>query len=123
MKYDAQKVADMKKLKLCNQHYIGKGCCHYVSGNNNCPHRHDMELTKEDKYWLRVVSRETLCKKHKQCRDPDCIYGHQCPYPKSGKPKECINGARCRFREMHGMKQEVTERIAAVELRRVDQDQ
>jgi hypothetical protein len=110
MTYDAQKVAEMKKHKYCNQHYIGKGCCHYICGNDNCPHRHDVDLSKEDKQWLRLVARETVCKKGTSCRDPDCIYGHHCPYPKHGSV--CVNGDGCRFRAMHGMDLTVASRTS-----------
>jgi hypothetical protein len=113
--YDAQKVADMKKLKYCNQHYIGKGCCHYICGNNNCPHKHDADLSREDKQWLRLVARETVCKKGTACRDPDCIYGHQCPYPKSGPGSMCVNGHACRFKMMHGMDLVVASRIPSAD--------
>jgi hypothetical protein len=113
MSYDAQKVAEMKKFKYCNQHYIGKGCCHYICGNDNCPHRHDVNLSKEDKKWLRLVARETVCKKGTSCRDADCIYGHHCPYPKSGSGSVCVNGDSCRFRAMHGMDLVVATRIPA----------
>jgi hypothetical protein len=108
MDYDHDKVYRLKQIKLCNQHYIGKGCCHYNAANGACPHRHDLKLSKEDLKWLRVVARETVCKKGTQCLELDCIYGHHCPYPKqtegSMRGIGCINGDNCRFaKEMHGM--------------------
>jgi hypothetical protein len=112
--YDAQKVADMEKLKYCNQHYIGKGCCHYNCGNRNCPHRHDAKLSLQEKQVLRLVARETVCKKGTSCRDPDYIYGHQCPYPKSGSGSICVNGHACRFKMMHGMDLVVASRVPPV---------
>jgi hypothetical protein len=98
----------LKKLKLCNQHYIGRGCCHWQAKNGACPHKHEYQLSTKDKKWLRVVARETVCKKGTYCVDFECIYGHHCPYPKANEGSMrgigCINGDACRFgREMHGM--------------------
>ncbi|SMY21158.1 unnamed protein product [Zymoseptoria tritici ST99CH_1A5] len=108
MDYDHDRVYELKKLKLCNQHYIGRGCCHWEAGNGACPHKHDYPLSAKDKNWLRVVARETVCKKGTYCLDFECIYGHHCPYPKANEGSMrgigCINGDACRFgREMHGM--------------------
>ncbi|KAK4632234.1 hypothetical protein CLAFUW4_03515 [Fulvia fulva] len=108
MEYHHDRVYELKKMKYCNQHYIGRGCCHWNSGNGNCPHKHDTKLSKDDLKWLRVVARETVCKKGASCLEFDCIYGHHCPYPKmtegSLRGIGCINGESCRFaKEMHGM--------------------
>ena len=108
MDYNHDKVYELKKQKFCNQHYIGRGCCHHEAGNGACPHKHELKLSKDDLKWLRVVARETVCKKGTGCLDFDCIYGHHCPYPKmmegSMRGIGCINGDNCRFgREMHGM--------------------
>lgn len=108
MDYDHERVYELKKAKYCNQHYIGRGCCHWEAGNGACPHKHDTKLNKDDLKWLRVVARETVCKKGTSCLDFECIYGHHCPYPKmtegSMRGVGCINGEHCRFaREMHGM--------------------
>lgn len=107
--YDHNAVFDLKQKKLCNQHYIGRGCCHHKAANRACPHRHDYPLSKEGEKWLRVVARETVCKKGTACLEFDCIYGHHCPYPKATEgtlrgSKYCINGEKCRFAdEMHGI--------------------
>lgn len=116
MDYDHDRVYALKQLKLCNQHYIGRGCCHHDAGNGACPHKHDYPLTDKDKKWLRVVARETVCKKGTACIDFECIYGHHCPYPKafegSMRGIGCINGNDCRFaREMHGMDMAVAKVI------------
>lgn len=108
MDYNHEKVYELKKMKYCNQHYIGRGCCHHSAGNGACPHRHEPKLSGDDLKWLRVVARETVCKKGTACTEFDCIYGHHCPYPKvqegSMKGVACINGENCRFgSEMHGM--------------------
>lgn len=125
MDYDHNKVYELKQHKLCNQHYIGRGCCHYEAGNRNCPHRHDMKLNSEDLKWLRVVARETVCKKGTACRELGCIYGHHCPYPKlpdgPRKGVDCINGASCRFhKDMHGMDMKVAKTVQESEDHLID---
>ncbi|KAF2161004.1 hypothetical protein M409DRAFT_70078 [Zasmidium cellare ATCC 36951] len=119
MEYNHEKVYELKKMKYCNQHYIGRGCCQHSAGNGACPHRHEPKLNKDDLKWLRVVARETVCKKGTACTEIDCIYGHHCPYPKvqegSNKGIACINGDNCRFgSEMHGM-DTVVDRILRAE--------
>ncbi|KAF7187199.1 hypothetical protein HII31_11454 [Pseudocercospora fuligena] len=125
MEYDHDKVFSLKKIKLCNQHYIGRGCCHYQAGNRNCPHRHDAILSAEDRKWLRVVARETVCKKGTACLELDCIYGHHCPYPKQTEGPQkgvaCINGVSCRFaKEMHGMDKTVAKTLREQDLDLMD---
>ncbi|EME86132.1 uncharacterized protein MYCFIDRAFT_82071 [Pseudocercospora fijiensis CIRAD86] len=125
MEYDHEKVFSLKKIKLCNQHYIGRGCCHYQAGNRNCPHRHDLNLSAEDRKWLRVVARETVCKKGTACLELDCIYGHHCPYPKQTEGPQkgiaCINGVNCRFaKEMHGMDMTVAKTLREQDLELMD---
>ncbi|KXL41833.1 hypothetical protein M433DRAFT_146227 [Acidomyces richmondensis BFW] len=107
--YDYNEVHRIKKLKVCNQHYLGvNGCCHFNAGKlEKCPHRHDIKLNKAELYCLRVVSRETPCKKGMECDDIHCIYGHRCPFPAANEggvrgSGTCLNGENCRFpREMH----------------------
>lgn len=123
MDYDHDRVYELKKLKLCNQHYIGRGCCHHVAGNGACPHKHDYPLSAKDSKWLRVVARETVCKKGTGCIDPECIYGHHCPYPKANEGSMrgigCINGEACRFaREMHGMDMTVAKVLTQKDLQK-----
>ncbi|KAH9827470.1 zinc finger protein [Teratosphaeria destructans] len=110
LEYDKDEVQRLKKIKLCNQHYIGpNGCCHYNAGKEDkCPHRHDKKMTKHELHCLRIVARETPCKKKMDCDDPTCIYGHRCPFPTATEggmrgSGYCLNGENCRFaREMHG---------------------
>lgn len=108
--YDRDEVQRLKKIKLCNQHYIGIGCCHFNAGKaGKCPHKHDMKLSTPERYWLRVVARETPCKKGLFCDDPKCIYGHRCPFPVATEGSMrgsalCLSGDHCRFGpEMHGV--------------------
>lgn len=109
LEYDRDEVQRVKKFKACNQHYIGKGCCHYNADKaDKCPHGHHYKLTTAELKTLRVVARETPCKKGHSCEDPECIYGHRCPFPVategSMRGTGCLNGELCRFpRSMHGM--------------------
>lgn len=110
MEYDRSEVQRIKKLKSCNQHYIGNGCCHYNAGKaNKCPHHHHLTFTPAELNTLRVVARETPCKRGHECDDPKCIYGHQCPFPVAVEGSMrgsglCLNGESCRFpASMHGM--------------------
>ena len=110
MQYDREEVQRLKKLKACNQHYIGFGCCHYNAGKaDKCPHSHHYQFTAAELKTLRVVARETPCKRSHECDDPKCIYGHQCPFPAASEGSMrgsglCLNGEGCRFpASMHGM--------------------
>lgn len=109
LEYDHDEVHRIKKLKSCNQHYIGVGCCHWNAGKGDkCPHNHEYKFTATELKWLRVCARETPCKKGHDCDDPKCIYGHHCPFPiateGSMRGVGCLNGDACRFpRSMHGM--------------------
>lgn len=118
--YDKDEVARLKKIKMCNQHYIGQGCCHWNAGKaDKCPHRHDVKLTSQERYWLRVVARETPCKKGAYCDDVKCIYGHRCPFPVANEGSSrgsgmCLNGDHCRFpRDMHGVDTKIVKTIRA----------
>ncbi|KAK4541043.1 hypothetical protein LTR36_008412 [Oleoguttula mirabilis] len=117
LEYDRDEVLRLKRLKMCNQHYIGNGCCHYNAGKpDKCPHRHDVKLSNQSRYTLRVVARETPCKKGFECDDAKCIYGHRCPFPLATEGSSrgsgmCLNGDNCRFpREMHGVDTKVVKR-------------
>jgi hypothetical protein len=107
--YDRDEVQRIKKLKSCNQHYIGIGCCHYNAGREDkCPHNHDFTFSAADLKTLRVVAKETPCKKGHECDDPKCIYGHICPFPLATEGSMrgigCLNGEACRFpKSMHNM--------------------
>lgn len=120
LQYNREEVQRIKKLKSCNQHYIGVGCCHYNAGKaDKCPHNHHYDFTPAELRTLRVVARETPCKKGHECEDPNCIYGHQCPFPLAVEGSlrgsgQCLNGENCRFpASMHGVDQ------AAIKITRV----
>ncbi|KAK0264199.1 hypothetical protein LTR91_010182 [Friedmanniomyces endolithicus] len=116
--YDREEVIRLKKLKMCNQHYIGGGCCHYNAGKSDkCPHKHEIRVTAQERYLLRVVARETPCKKGLFCDDKKCIYGHRCPFPVATEGSlrgsgRCLNGEHCRFgHEMHGVDSKVVKTV------------
>lgn len=116
--YDRDEVQRLKKVKFCNQHYIGQGCCHYNAGKpEKCPHKHERKLNPQELYWLRVVARETPCKKGLYCDDAKCIYGHRCPFPKATEggmrgSGQCLLGENCRFsREMHEVDVKIVKTI------------
>ena len=107
--YDRDEILRIKALRLCNQHYIGGGCCHYNAGRaDKCPHTHRTQLTARDRGWVRAVARETPCKRGHMCDEAKCIYGHQCPWPRASNEDArafpCSLAASCRFqRSMHDM--------------------
>ncbi len=107
--YDRDEVQRVKKMKGCNQHYIGMGCCHYNAGRpDKCPHNHHYNFTRQELKTLRVVAKETPCKRGHECDDKNCIYGHMCPFPLatqgSMRGVGCLIGDDCRFpRSMHDM--------------------
>nr|POE85070.1 hypothetical protein CFP56_68639 [Quercus suber] len=107
--YDRDEMQKLRKTKWCNQHFIGIGCCHFnASKPEKCPHVHEGHLTTRQKSSLRVIARETPCKRGAACDDLNCIYGHRCPFPRategSMRGLGCLNGDSCRFPiEMHGL--------------------
>ena len=109
LEYEREEVQRLKKLKACNQHYIGIGCCHYNAGKSDkCPHSHHHKFTAAELKMLRVVARETPCKRGHSCDNIKCIYGHQCPFPPATEGSMrgigCLNGDACRFPyTMHAM--------------------
>ncbi|KAK3063578.1 hypothetical protein LTS18_014422 [Coniosporium uncinatum] len=112
--YLRDEVIRLKKLKLCNVHFL-KPPCPYGAG---CPHQHHPATTptKKDLEILKLVARMAPCTYGSGCDDPRCIYGHRCPAPEAKDlralrerggevgGKNCIFGAECRFpEELHGM--------------------
>ena len=97
----------VKKIKMCNMHYLHPNGCKFSEGK--CQHRHDYKATNAEIDILRSVSGETACLNGVRCSDVPCLYGHRCPYPPvtegSMRGLVCQMGEKCRFpREMHGIK-------------------
>jgi len=103
--YKKDEVSRVKKLKLCNPHYLQGGC---FQRDAKCTHEHDYKCTKSELETLKLVARMSCCVHGSACSDVKCIYGHNCPFPVaqegSMRGKGCLNGETCRFPpHMHGM--------------------
>lgn len=98
IQYDPNEVKRIKKLKMCNVHFLRDDCPF-----DPCTHDHYYKPNKNELLTLRYVSRMTPCKFGTECDDSRCIYGHRCPNDVEGK-KDCRFGENCRFeREAHGI--------------------
>ena len=98
VQYDPNEVKRIKKLKMCNVHFLRNDCPY-----DPCTHDHHYKPNKNELATLRYVSRMTPCKFGSECDDLKCIYGHRCPSDTEGK-KDCRWGENCRFdRELHGI--------------------
>ena len=98
VQYDPNEVKRIKKLKMCNVHFLRNDCPY-----DPCTHDHHYKPNKNELATLRYVSRMTPCKFGSECDDLKCIYGHRCPSDQEGR-KDCRWGENCRFdRELHGI--------------------
>ena len=98
VKYDPQELLRLKKLKLCNVHFL-RGECQF----DPCGHDHYYKPNKNELSILRHISRGIPCRYGTECDDPDCIYGHVCPNSSVGR-NDCMFGNTCRFeRDQHGI--------------------
>ncbi|MCJ1453869.1 hypothetical protein MMC28_004218 [Mycoblastus sanguinarius] len=98
VQYDPNEVKRIKKLKMCNVHFLRNDCPY-----DPCTHDHHYKPNKNELATLRYVSRMTPCKFGSECDDLKCIYGHRCPSDTEGK-RDCRFGENCRFeRELHGI--------------------
>lgn len=102
--YDKAEVDRVKKLKLCNVHFLRKECPY----DKGCTHEHDYRPSNDELMTLRLVARMAPCTFGSGCQDSKCIYGHRCPAPPSSKAtkgaKSCIFGETCKFPvELHDL--------------------
>ncbi|MCJ1339697.1 hypothetical protein MMC09_004987 [Bachmanniomyces sp. S44760] len=105
MKYDKEEVNRVRKIKMCNVHFL-RGDCPY---GDECTHTHFYKPNKNEIQTLKFVARGTPCRFGTACDDEKCIYGHNCPVAKPGA-KECIFGDNCRFdKDMHGVDSKVVK--------------
>lgn len=72
-------VDGLKRLKLCNQHYLLGRCT--IDG---CRHEHDAELSSRHLTDLRYIARTKPCNYGLDCKREGCIYGHHCPRDNCG---------------------------------------
>lgn len=95
--YDRAEVDRIKKLKMCNVHFLRQECPYAI----NCTHVHSYKPTPDEINTLRLVARMAPCTHGSGCMDIKCIYGHRCPAPSSKHPvkgtKSCIFGDQCKF--------------------------
>ncbi|KAF2873614.1 hypothetical protein BDV95DRAFT_348737 [Massariosphaeria phaeospora] len=100
--YEKTEVDRMKKIKLCNVHFLRQECPYGA----NCTHLHDYKPTDQEIATLRLVARMAPCQNGSGCQDIKCIYGHRCPAPPGKYPmkgtQSCIFGEQCKFpAELH----------------------
>ena len=91
--------------KLTKLHETQQFCVdHYLRGQcfkKHCQFRHDPQLGEDGLLVLRHWMRGVPCKYLMECRDPECLKGHICPYGAA-----CA-GPSCVFRKTHGLDQTV----------------
>ncbi|KAF2112997.1 hypothetical protein BDV96DRAFT_148635 [Lophiotrema nucula] len=103
--YDKAEVDRIKKLKMCNVHFLRRECPYGI----NCTHIHDYSPSNRDIATLRLVARMAPCQHGSSCQDIKCIYGHRCPAPLAKIPppkgeKPCIFSEACKFPlELHNI--------------------
>jgi hypothetical protein len=72
-KYDASELNRVKKIKMCNVHYLRNDCPY----GDECTHDHFYKPNKNELETLRFVARQTPCRFGTACDDVKCIYGHR----------------------------------------------
>lgn len=73
VKFDANEVERVKKLKMCNVHFLRHDCLF----GDDCTHDHFYKPNKNELQTLRHVARMTPCKFGTECDEIKCIYGHR----------------------------------------------
>jgi hypothetical protein len=66
MKHDKPEVERVRKLKMCNVHYLRNECPY----GSKCTHKHDLQPTPKDLEVLKVVARYACCRTGPECDDP-----------------------------------------------------
>lgn len=84
--------------------YKNKKLCHFfhllgVCRAADCSYSHQGRLSQEEIKVLRFIVRRLKCGSLSACRTSGCVYGHSCPYEKSGF---CTKGKECPFKAVHG---------------------
>lgn len=111
--YDKTEVDRVKKLKLCNVHFLRQECFYDV----HCTHTHAYQPTRNEIATLRLVARMSPCSMGSACQDYKCIFGHRCPAPASNKKvpkgtKSCIFAENCKFPiELHDIDTNVVKTL------------
>lgn len=98
IKHDKDEVDRVKRMKLCNVHYLRNECPY----DDACTHVHHTKPTATELKYLALVARMAPCMHGSWCEDVKCIYGHICPAPEGRRGELCIFGDQCRFpKELH----------------------
>lgn len=111
--YDKTEVDRVKKLKLCNVHFLRQECPY----GHNCTHKHDYEVKRGELATLRLVARMSPCLNGSVCQDVKCMFGHRCPAPSSREKvpkgvKPCIFRDTCKFPiELHDIDSNVVKTL------------
>lgn len=111
--YDKTEVDRIKKLKLCNVHFLRQECPYEMQ----CTHKHTYQPNRSEIATLRLVARMSPCSMGSACQDYKCIFGHRCPAPPSNKkvPKgtrSCIFTDTCKFPvELHDIDTNVVKTL------------
>ena len=72
-KWDPTDVTRVKKLKMCNVHFLRKDCPY----GDQCDHPHSYKPNKNELATLAYIARQTPCRYGTSCDDALCIYGHR----------------------------------------------
>ncbi|KZL72545.1 ccch zinc finger dna binding protein [Colletotrichum incanum] len=102
LSYAQQDFIMMKSRKMCNSFHL-TGRCPYREAWGKCSHEHGQSPSPKELQALRAVARQSFCHSGLACRDPNCVFGHQCP-------REDCNGASCRHRfplELHNIDKKI----------------
>jgi len=103
IKHNKEMHDRVKRLKLCNVHYLSDDCPY----GSACCHVHNYKPSAQELAMLRLVARMAPCKRGSECDDAKCIFGHGCPMPE-GKNGSCSFGAQCHFpKELHNLDKSV----------------
>ncbi|KAF2633045.1 hypothetical protein BU25DRAFT_487392 [Macroventuria anomochaeta] len=111
--YDKTEVDRVKKLKLCNVHFLRQECPYDMQ----CTHKHTYQPSRGEIATLRLVARMSPCQNGSGCQDVKCIFGHRCPAPpgRTKVPKgakSCIFAETCKFPiELHDIDTNVVKTL------------
>lgn len=94
---DSETVKSMRdrieERKFCTfYHLLGK--CQIAA--HTCTFRHGPDLNRQELHFLENYTRHLPCGSGSQCRNKDCVYGHNC----QSQPG-CTRGPRCSLQKFH----------------------
>lgn len=80
----------------CNDYYL-KGACHH----HPCEYDHNVRLSAAQCTELAKMARKFDCQTGTSCRDPECMFAHNCPFDAKGG--KCGQGRNCWLIKFHGI--------------------